>query len=186
MYSGLLLLINLSKSSLFLPLFSVRVEHINNFKELFPGKVLYKDYKMENKDLQSSENMDLSGIFATNRNILKSVCRLLKKSKSTLFQKKTKKKYMKRAPCPSDENKTESRECTRVEVSNLETDSEDSTSLQNEWLIHLVLGNLPRDGGLRLIETDTPNVAEKDHIEVSSPKRDIKGIAAIVSRHIQI
>ena len=128
---------------------------------------------MENKDLQSSENMDFSGIFATNRNILKSVCRLLKKSKSTLFQKKTQKKYMKRTRA-SDENKAESPECTRVEVNNLETDSEDTSSLQNEWLIHLVLGNLPRDGGLRLVETDTPNAAEKDdHTEVSSPKQDV-------------
>ena len=60
-----------------------------------------------------------------------------------------------------------------MEVSNLETDSEDTSSLQNEWLIHLVLGNLPRDGGLRLIETDT---AEKDdHTEVSSPKQGFKG-----------
>ena len=141
---------------------------------------------MENKDLQSSENMDLSGIFATNRNILKSVCRLLKKSKSTLFQKKTQKKYMKR-PRISDENKTDSQECTRVEVSNLETDSEDTSSLQNEWLIHLVLGNLPRDGGLRLVETDTPNAAEKDdHTEVSSPKQDIKGNCRNCSQRIQI
>ena len=63
-----------------------------------------------------------------------------------------------------------------MEFSNLETDSEDTTSLQNEWLIHLVLGNLPRDGGLRLIETDTPNAAEKDdHTEVSSPKQGFKG-----------
>ena len=137
--------------------------------------MLYKDYKMENKDLQSSENMDLSGIFATNRNILKSVCHLLKKSKSTLFQKKTQKKYIKK-PRISDENRTESKECTRVEVRNLETDSEDTSSLQNEWLIHLVLGNLPRDGGLRLIETDTSNAAEKDdHTEVSSPKQGFKG-----------
>ena len=141
---------------------------------------------MEKKDLQLSENMDLSGIFATNRNILKSVCRLLKKSKSTLFQKKTKKKYVKR-PRASDENRTESKECTRVEVSNMETDSEDTMSLQNEWLIHLVLGNLPRDGGLRLIETDTPNAAAKyDHTEVSSPKQDIKGNCRNCSQRIQI
>ena len=82
-------------------------------------------------------------------------------------------------PRSSDENKTESQECTRVEVSNLETDSEDTSSLQNEWLIHLVLGNLPRDGGLRLIETDTTNAAEKDdYTEVRIPKQSFKGYCA--------
>ena len=115
----------------------------------------------ESKDLHSLENMDLSGIFAANRNILKSVCRLLKRSKSTLFQKKTQKKYL-QPNRGGDENKTESEECTPVDVNNLDTDSEDTASLQNEWLIHLVLGNLPRDGGLHLMETDTPNTAESE------------------------
>ena len=162
------------RSTLFLLLFSVSFEHINNFKNLFPGKVLYKDYKIEeSKDFQSSENMDLSGIFAANRNILKSVCRLLKKSKRTLFQKKTQNKYLK-PPHGGDQNKTETQESTPVEVSNLDKDSKDTTSLQNEWLIHLVLGNLPRDGGFHLIETDTPNITESDHGTVSIPKQGIK------------
>ena len=133
---------------------SVLKVDVNQFKILFPGKMIYRDYIVKTKHFQSLD-INFDEMFATNRHLFQSMWSLSQTDKVTHHLMTKHKKYFKDNINDDIEKKTTS--CSREEsfpeniLQNIGRCEAIKSSSRQDWLVHLLLGNLPRQGGISKI-----------------------------------
>ena len=137
--------------------FTVLKAHVDQFKVLFPGKIIYRDYKTKIEEFQPKGKY-LNQLVAENRNLFQAIWSLPNKVKETYNLNKKHKKYIK--DNTNDEIKF-LEESSSKEFQGSIRKSNIVKSYEEDWLVHLVLGNLPRHGGIQSIKRIGMKFCEK-------------------------